>query len=70
MGKNVGTIDAVIRFVLGAYLAYLGLFQLGGTSGNLTGIIVALVALVLFYTAAARKCPIFKLLGISSAGKG
>jgi len=70
VGKNVGNLDAVIRFVLGAVLAYIGLFSMGGSSGNLGGILVAIVALVLFYTGATRKCPIFKVLGISSAGKG
>ena len=70
MGKNVGTVDAVIRFVLGAVLAYYGLFVMGGISGNLGGILAVIVAAVLFYTGATRKCPIFKVLGVSSAGKG
>jgi len=70
VGKNVGTVDSVIRFVLGAVLAYIGLFSMGGSAGHLGGIIVVIVALVLFYTGATRKCPIFKVLGVSSAGKG
>jgi uncharacterized membrane protein len=62
MGRNVGSIDKVIRLVIGAILVAAGLFALGGT----TGIIAAIIGAVLIVTGLINFCPLFKILGISS----
>ena len=47
MKKNVGTIDATLRFFLGIFFIWLGLFYMNGVNGELGGIIVALISIVL-----------------------
>jgi hypothetical protein len=66
MQKNVGKFDAVLRFLLGIFLVYLGLFILKGIQGNLLGILVALISIMPFYMAITRKCFVFKFFKISS----
>ena len=69
MKKNVGTIDANLRFFLGIFLIWLGLFYMNGVDGELEGIIVALIAIAPFTFSLTRKCPVFHLLNISSIPK-
>lgn len=66
MNKNVGTIDATLRALLGCLLIYLGLFVMDGVLGNIWGIVVASSALLPFYMVVTRKCFVFKFLGFSS----
>ena len=66
MKKNVGNLDAILRFLLGIFLIYLGIFVLKGNQGNVFGILVSVCALLPFYMAATRKCFVFKVLKISS----
>ena len=57
MKKNVGSIDAIVRIVIG--LAIVGFaFTLEGSIG--------LAALVPFATAAVGFCPLYTLLGINT----
>lgn len=69
MEKNVGNLDAFLRAILGIFLIWFGLFQLEGLSGNVTGIIVALVSIAPFTFAINRKCPIFFYLKTSTIAK-
>lgn len=62
LSRNVGSIDKVIRLVVGAILVAAGVFSFGGT----TGIIAAVIGAVLIVTALINFCPLFKILGISS----
>ncbi len=63
MKQNVGSIDLVIRAVLGigslAYLARDGVFH----PGSVPGIVVAVV---LIGTAILRYCPLYQLLGFTT----
>ena len=69
MEKNVGNIDATLRFLLGIFLIWLGLFYLRGIDGEAGGIIVALISIVPFTFSLTRKCPVFYWLKISSIPK-
>ena len=69
MKKNVGKLDAILRFLLGIFLVYLGLFILKGIQGNLLGIFVALISIMPFYMAITRKCFVFNFFRISSIPK-
>ena len=60
MERNVGSIDASMRFVLGVALIVIGMYVLEGIKGNLLGIIVALISLVPFYMVVTRKCFVFR----------
>ena len=64
MKQNVGTIDLVIRSLLGvgllAYLAKDGTFA----PGSVPGIVIAVV---LIATAVLRYCPLYQLLGFSTS---
>ena len=66
MKPNVGTVDRVIRAIVGiALIAAFPLELLPGTIG-----IIALVAgVMLLVTAALRWCPPYTLLGINTGAK-
>ena len=66
MTKNVGTIDRIVRFILGAALLLGGLLMLGGLSGNILGIVAAVAGVILIATAAVSWCPIWMALGINT----
>ena len=65
MERNVGTIDLVVRSVLGigvlAYLAKDGVFVDGSGPG-------ILVAAYLLATAVFMYCPLYRMLGFSTFG--
>jgi hypothetical protein len=64
MVKNVGTVDKVIRIVLGvALIALIFILQVPIKWG---GLIMAVVGVILIATALMNWCPIFRVLGISS----
>lgn len=63
MNKNVGTIDRVIRAVVGV-AAVIGAFSLGLTS--VWGIVLAVVAVIALVTAIVGFCPLYRLFGIST----
>ena len=69
MKKNVGTIDAILWYIFGIFLLWLGLFRLSGLEGKTSGILVAALSLIPFTIATTRKCPIFSILKISSVSK-
>jgi len=66
MKRNVGGVDAFMRFVLGVALIFIGMYTLEGIKGNPLGIIVALISLMPIYMAITRKCFVFKFLQIST----
>lgn len=61
---NVGSVDKVVRVVVG--LALLSLLAIGPVPG--WGL-VGLLGLVLLATAAMGRCPLYVPLGLSTAGK-
>ena len=69
MIKNVGTIDRTLRFILGLFLVWLGVFVLKGKEVNGLGILVALASLMPFYMALTRSCFVFKWFKIHSLSK-
>lgn len=62
--RNVGSIDKIIRLVVGVLLAAYGL--LGAGLASTIGIIALVVGAVLMATGVISFCPLFKILGISS----
>lgn len=61
MTKNVGSVDRVLRFLVGLGLLAVGLWSTGSLR------IVALIAGgVLIFTAASGFCLIYRLFGINS----
>lgn len=70
MVRNEGVVDRVIRAVLAVLLLVIGLGPLGALRGSAWGIVVAVIGLILAFTAATGFCLIYKLLGISTVGKG
>jgi len=69
MIKNVGKIDRTLRFLLGLFLIWLGVFVLNGKEGNAIGIFVALISLMPFYMALTRSCFVFRWFKIHSLSK-
>ena len=66
MLKNVGKVDALLRFLLGIFLVFLGMIILKGIQGNILGILTALISIMPFYMAITRKCFVFNFFKISS----
>jgi len=62
--RNVGSVDKIIRLVVGVLLAAWGL--LGAGLSSVIGVLALVVGIVLIATGAINFCPAFKLLGISS----
>lgn len=61
---NIGTLDRILRTLLGIALLQLAFFWLGGTGQILAGVAGA----ILLVTAGVRFCPLYKVLGLSSGG--
>ncbi|MGC8837894.1 MAG: YgaP family membrane protein [Anaerolineae bacterium] len=66
MQANEGTVDRIVRLVLGAVLLWAGLWPLGGLRGAAWGIVAAVIGLILLFTAATGFCLIYRILGIST----
>ena len=62
--KNENAVDRVVRFVLGAGLGALAWFSLGLGAGEILGIVVGAVGLILIGTSLAGFCPLYRVLGI------
>jgi len=69
MKKNVGTVDAILRYSFGIFLLWLGVVKLKGLEGRVSGILVAIFSLIPFTIATTRKCPVFSIFKISSIPK-
>ena len=67
MNKNVGSIDKVIRLVLGFGLAAWAVLGMG--LGSIMSFIALAVGAILIATALMSFCPLFRILGISSRKK-
>ncbi len=66
MKPNMGTLDRVIRAIVG--IALIAAFPLGLLQGTI-GMIALVVGVVLLITAALRWCPPYSLLGINTGAK-
>jgi TRAP-type uncharacterized transport system fused permease subunit len=64
MVQNVGSIDKVIRLVLGVCLGAWSVFGMG--LGSTVSYIALAVGIVLIATALMNFCPLFRILGIST----
>ena len=64
MTANVGSADRVIRVVL-AIAAAIVAFMIG--AGSVLGIVLLVVAAVLAVTAVVGFCPLYRVLGASTA---
>jgi hypothetical protein len=64
--KNVGSKDAMVRYILAAILVVSGI-AMGAASG--LSIVLYLIAAVLALTAGIKFCPIWKVLNINTSDK-
>ena len=67
MEKNEGTVDRVIRVILGFILIYIGAMQMG-LSGALAYIVV-LIGLILLITGTTGYCGLYTVIGINTLKK-
>ncbi len=63
MTRNIGSVDRIIRVILGIGLIALGFF-LQPTAGTLGLVIPIIIGAILLITAAINFCPIWAVLGI------
>jgi membrane-bound ClpP family serine protease len=62
MVKNVGTVDKIVRVIVGI-LALVGVFLVSGT---VLKVILGIVAIMMFFTAITGFCGLYRVLGIST----
>ena len=62
--RNESTLDRVIRLVAGAALIVVSLTSFGLATGELLGIVLAVVGAILVFTAATGACLLYKPFGI------
>lgn len=60
--QNEGSLDRDLRIVLAVILTIIAVFYLQG----MVSVIMGLLAIVLFATAAVGFCPIYKLIGFNT----
>lgn len=68
MCRNVGGVDRAIRALLGVGAIAYGAMGLGAMDGNVAGIVVAGVGVVLVLTAALGFCPAYLPIKLSTCG--
>jgi len=66
MKANEGTVDRIIRAVLGVVMLWAGLWPLNGLQAAVLGIVVAVIGLILLVTALTGYCALYRLFGIST----
>ena len=66
MKRNEGTIDRIIRLVVGVALIWAGLWPLNGLQVAVVGIVVAVIGLILVITGITGYCALYSLFGIST----
>ncbi len=63
MKTNTGTVDRIIRAVVGV-AALLGAFAMG--SGSVAFVLLLVVGAILLVTAAVGFCPLYRVFGMST----
>ena len=66
MVKNVGTVDKIVRVIVGI-LALVGVFLV---SGMVLKVILGIVAILMFFTSITGYCALYRVLGISTCPMG
>ena len=67
MTTNVGTIDRILRALLGGVLLYLAFFSsLSVFSALLFKLGASVIGVVMLSTAALRICPLYSIVGIKT----
>jgi len=69
MKSNESGADRAVRVVLGIVALIASFMWLGVMDGNILGIIVAIVGVVMLLTGLVGFCPAYKLVGLSTCKK-
>ena len=64
MKSNEGSIDRVIRVVIGVALLGLAFAKLGVMDGLIGGIVAAVVGAIMLLTGIVGFCPAYKIVGL------
>lgn len=67
MSRNESNLDRMIRVAV-AVVAVVGALAVGASS--VPGVVLVIVAAILVVTAAVGFCPLYRLLGIGTDGRG
>ena len=66
MEKNVGTIDRIVRIVVGIILVYVAVFVIGK---GILMYVVGLLGLIMLAAAVLAYCPLYPIMKINTAAK-
>lgn len=78
MRENVGRTDRSVRLAIGTLLVVVGVLGYAGFANlaffgvgqALAAVVIALLGVVLLATGAVRVCPIYRVLGVDTLGRG
>lgn len=66
---NVGSLDRIVRFVLGAALLASPFAGIFASASSTAGTIIIIVGLILMATATISFCPLYRLIGARTNAK-
>jgi len=66
---NVGSLDSMLRIVIGAGLILLPLLGFIASASSTLGIVMMIVGAILVTTAFISFCPLYRLIGASTRAK-
>ncbi|PRX38144.1 Protein of unknown function [Meinhardsimonia xiamenensis] len=64
MSKNMGTVDRVVRAVIGLALLYWAFLSGAASANGLLLWLGVIVAVIMLITAAVGNCPLYRVFGI------
>jgi hypothetical protein len=64
MKKNVGSTDSMVRLSIAVIITLLYLFNIISTT---VAMALLFVGILLFFTSITKSCPIYRVLGVSTA---
>ena len=66
---NVGSLDRMIRVILGAVLIALPLLSIIATASSTLGIVMMIVGAILVVTGLVSFCPLYRIIGTRTNAK-
>ncbi len=69
MKRNVGSIDSIVRLIVGGALLYIGFFDNPVISAGISKILVGIFGLIVFVSALVRNCPLYYLIGLNTCSR-
>ena len=67
--QNIGTIDRIMRLIIGLIMIYFGLYSNVLIADEIAGTLLGVFGVFILLTAIVRFCPMYLIIGFSSDKK-